>query len=247
MSKKIEKSTKKTSQDNTDETGQTNPDENGSETSADTQEGNEADAQDVSEDKSDSQGGFREFLKLLKKAVKGGSTDDEADEDADDDADNDDDDEADDPDEADEKTFTEKEVEAIVKQRLKRKEKSMNKQFDETISALTEKLEQIAPVLDSYQKREQDGIRQSFESLPEEVRVAAPVTVNDDGTLADDADLNALRDWMPKAEKLAEKLTGRKKVKGNSGNYPSTVSNDDAEDEEARIEKARQHSIYRTF
>lgn len=139
------------------------------------------------------------------------------------------------------KLFTQDEVNAIIEKRLA-KVKKPNKNMKSDDTALTARLEALEKQIESYKAEEAASVKSKFEKLPEEVRELAPGSIDTDEGVA------AIKDWLPKADKLAKSLAESvKSVKaGNSGD-PKIKSQKELDDEAALIKKAKAHSIYKSF
>jgi Skp family chaperone for outer membrane proteins len=138
-----------------------------------------------------------------------------------------------------EKKFTQSDVNKFVKTRLK----TEKAKYDAKVTAAQDEVKTLKTELESYRKTALESAKAEFDKLPEEVRALAPAKLDDP------EGVNTINAWLPNAKKLAEKLaTPAKEEKPKPGNKSDFKPGSPAgADEKELAEKAKSHSIYKSF
>lgn len=140
-----------------------------------------------------------------------------------------------------EKKFTQEEVNKIIADRLA-KEKNKKSKMNNPTPDVAARLEAMEKELEGYRESANESTKKEFDALPAEVRELAP------GDVATPEGITAIKSWLPKAKKLAETLAAEKKTaKPGNGGDPKILTQKEIEDEKALTEKAKKHSIYRSY
>lgn len=134
---------------------------------------------------------------------------------------------------ANEKTYTKKEVDAIVKKRVDR----LTKKHSTELTTINSRLEGLETERTEERKTVKASLQAEVDALPDEVKAMAPKLDAKDG-------IKNVRTWLASAKKLAEKLSKAAKVPGlDVDPTPDQVSGDKLTAEQV-TEQARKHSIY---